>query len=166
MGDLLFRFSGRIGRLGYLLALLCMGIAITLVIVLQNFLSDWKFGGIFITVATCVPLIIYLAATSKRFQDRGRHPALGFVLYFIAPLALIWAAQNFLGLPLADNAKMQTEVAELFNDPEWTPIMAAKWAMPVAAVFLFVFGQISLLARKGTAGENAFDVDEVPGSVA
>lgn len=166
MGDFLFSFTGRKKVLGYWLSIICAVLAAAGVAQLQQLLGDWKFANIFWVTAAVIPAVLYLSATVRRFNDRGRHPLLGFVFYYIAPVAIVFGAQQILGTPIVNPETIATEVEQLPQVTEWTQPLVIKWGALGAAALLFLWGQITLFLIPGTKGENAFDAEHSNGLTA
>lgn len=166
MGDFLFSFTGRKKVLGYWLSIICAVLAAAGVAQLQQFLGDWKFANIFWVTAAVIPLVLYVSATVRRFNDRGRHPLLGFVFYYIIPAAIIFGAQQVLGEPVINPETFMSEVEQLPQVTEWTEPLMIKWGSVGLAALLLAWGQITLFLIPGTKGENAFDAKHSNGLTA
>lgn len=166
MGDFLFSFTGRKKVFSYWLSIVCAVLAAFGVVQLQQFLGDWKFANIFWVTAAVVPFVLYFSATIRRFNDRGRHPLLGFLYYYVLPIAIIFGAQQALGEPVINPETFAKEVEGLPLVDEWTQPLLIKWGSIGLAGLLFVWGQISLFLIPGTKGENAFDAEQPNGLTA
>ncbi len=166
MGDFLFSFTGRKKVFGYWLSIVCAVLAAAGVTQLQAFLGDWKFANIFWVTAAVIPLVLYFSATVRRFNDRGRHPLLGFLYYYILPVAIIFGAQQILGQPLINPETIGDEVRQLPKTTEWTQPLMIKWGALATAGVVFVFGQLNLFLIPGTKGANPFDKPHTNGLTA
>ncbi len=166
MGDFLFSFTGRKGIIGYWLSIICAVLAAAGVAQLQAFLGDWKFANIFWVTAAVIPLVVYFSATVRRFNDRGRHPLMGFLLYFILPVIIIFGAQQVLGEPIVNPETIADEARQLPEITEWTQPLIIKWGALGAAGLLFVLGQLNLFLMPGTKGDNPFDKPHANGLTA
>lgn len=166
MGDFLFSFTGRKKILSYWLSIICAVLAAAGVAQLQQFLGDWKFANIFWVTAAVIPAVLYFSATIRRFNDRGRHPLLGFVFYYIIPGAIIFGAQQVLGEPIINPETIANEIEQLPQITEWTQPLMIKWGAVGVAALLLVWGQINLFLIPGTKGENAFDAEHSNGLTA
>ncbi|WP_026479265.1 DUF805 domain-containing protein [Ahrensia sp. 13_GOM-1096m] len=160
MGDLLFSFVGRMRRIQYVISIICVAVALAGVFAVQQKLGDWKFAGIFITTLSVVPVIIYLAGTTRRFKDRGRHPLLGFFFYFVLPAAILFGAQQALGdTPLINPETFIADAKALMSQTQWPKQDLIRWiSIGVAALFILI-GQVSLFLGRGTKGPNVFDAE-------
>ena len=166
MGDFLFSFTGRKKVLSYWLSIIFAVLAAAGVAQLQQFLGDWKFANIFWVTAAVIPAVLYISATVRRFNDRGRHPLLGFVFYFIAPAVIIVGSQQILGEPVINPETIVNEVKQLPQVTEWSQPLMIKWGAIGVAALLLVWGQITLFLMPGTKGENAFDAEHSNGLTA
>lgn len=157
MGDLLFSFSGRIGRIGYLLALIFVGVLIAFAVGLSQALGDWTFNTTITTLVGAVAIIVYTAATSKRFQDRSRHPFLGFLFYYIVPAIILLIAQKLPAPYGLDFQAFGPQIENAFQSGNWTPDIFLKCVIILLCILLIIAGQIGLFFCEGTKGENIFD---------
>lgn len=157
MGDLLFSFTGRLGRLGHWLSIAVVVLCIFGVMALQQSLGAWEFASILITTLAALPVIIYLAGVSKRFQDRSLHPLLGFVFFYGIPAAILFVAQQQLETPLVNPETFVDELRQLPSKTQWSTEALIRWGSLGLAALIFLWGQIGLLLRKGTAGPNGFE---------
>ena len=156
MGDLLFSFAGRMGRIQYWINIVCVIIAAAGVIAAQQKFGNLKFADIIITTVSIVPLIIYLAGTTRRFQDRERHPLIGYFVYYALPAGILLGAQQVLGSPVIDPETFIADAGSIFTQGQWPPEEIIRWLAIFSAALFVVAGQISLFLLPGTKGDNLF----------
>lgn len=165
MGDFLFSFVGRMKRIQYAISIVCVVLAFAAVLALQQSLGDWKFADIFTTTLAVVPVIIYLAGTTRRFKDLGIYPLLGFFICYFVPafyfaiLAFIlFGLQMALGhIKLNNPETLVPDAQAILFQTQWSVDVLIFASSIAAACLLFLAGQISLFLWRGTTSKNVFN---------
>jgi uncharacterized membrane protein YhaH (DUF805 family) len=158
MGDLLFSFAGRMKRIQYAINIICVILAAVAVSAVQQKMGDWKFASIITTTISVVPAIIYFAGTTRRFKDRGRHPLIGFLIYYILPAGILFGAQQVLGeVPLIKPETFAEDVKAVIVQTSWSSEDMIRWILIGLAALLILIGQVSLFLGPGAKKATVFD---------
>lgn len=160
MADFLFCFVGRQNRLTYVFRLFVAAVSFAAILAASAALGDWPFKGIVLGVLAAGAVCLYMSAVTNRLQDFGMNAFVGLGFYYVLPVAIFMIGSSVAGEIYTGSTSLAINALTTMQMPDVTPMIVLSWITQIASIGLFLFGQLSLLLRRGDRGAN--DYGEAP----